>query len=927
MSWNTLRAEIEKSFGMSSFIYRNKNGRRMRTKLTQLQRKEVKLVNKDNSLKKRGHRVKVSEIQTTQKMGDLDDEHPTGIRMSTFNDFISNQTDDKSSNINDDNDEEAKLVYDNIDSKAIIDMVGYTEVENMIRIEIDKHGNSCEIVDYAMERKGLMRPRRVGMVYCNNWTNETVNVRNGESWLVYYGVLRIKETGGLMLYRKRRRWESTAMNNTGPPGAEVLTKAGNQAGDQLMGGDGVEYSEGCENDGGIKKGMSKKVGFLQRMAQAGDFNSMSLLEEPDSLALASQYNQGDQGASQNVLGEVSRSQDKEWPCPVDGCKNKPFKSERTMRNHVEKKHSGVTLEEGVVFGPKVTSTRIEVRGEKSKRKHSEMDANMMDHILDRDEEMEEASQEMGPATQASENVMERALSRAEDNLVPVIPEDDEDEFGDPNESIDRDRDMQIKSLDDELKKYKQMCYIKDGSIAELRAELVQERQICSDKEAMRQKAVMEIDELVRKIAIMEQELEELKNNRGGRRNSISAPSREKYDEAARMVENLNQVVENQRKEVKRLQDAIKKDMAIVNKAKSNTATYEKAMISLEHNGKVLEEAQAENVELRSRIKSLKIQIPCSIQGCDVNSSKCSAGYSHYHKYEDRSNPNQIDRRRMTACRDHFSQRGCRRGGRCNFSHNRELWESAQRRRNEINAADYSRDENVETIEALNYYDNRGGASGGQSTNPTPTSTRTRGMTPSGSVSGSFGHENQSTSNASVVFLEQVPNSSHVMRGEGNFGRGMRGRGRGARGNFENRVGMAQNQPGPAQRRMNQSRAMIDTDPVELGQVAKRQRTEVDDDVQGGGLTESGNGQGTVGRPQSAVPSQDARAMRINMERNNFNNHQQGGGNFSRQGGMNYGENWNGRGMMSNRGFNGGRGNGMRGGRGGSYESWGSNARW
>ena len=219
------------------------------------------------------------------------------------------------------------------------------------------------------------------------------------------------------------------------------------------------------------------------MAQAGDFtqgnefSSMSLLGDQGP----SQMSQMSQGGNDNQSQGLSSKTSKKYPC--SRC-DSAYAHESGLRNHMKKKHGNAEdNEDHGRFLPARTSTKVpEPRDyEKSKnKKFSESDYVEDDGLLDADDTFEG-----GETQQTAENML-RVLDEADNKLVEEDAEE-EDEFGDPNESINRDRDEEIKRLSEELKYSNDLCSNKDARNAELSADLVEAQNLITSKEIEREK--------------------------------------------------------------------------------------------------------------------------------------------------------------------------------------------------------------------------------------------------------------------------------------------------------------------------------------------------------------------------------------------------------------------------------------------------------
>ena len=261
---------------------------------------------------------------------------------------------------------------------------------------------------------------------------------------------------------------------------------------------------------------SKLIGSdLQSMAgnvNNGLDNSESLLsltlcnefsqDIPSSQEFAASYQQAGGSASSSVS---SKLKDKKWKCL--NC-DKKYHSEKLLRNHVESKHPQVeTGSQEEVFRPGHASTMALVgsqeKDDKKAKGSSESDLNM-DLLND---------STPGQTLSGTQNIdasLLRVVDEATNKHLNLSTNSGLD--GDPDESINRDKDGQINALDDEVKYIKAALNNLNSKLADSEAEVVQWKNFHEEKERQRQNEALKNFELEK----------ELKEYRGGARRKESS---------------------------------------------------------------------------------------------------------------------------------------------------------------------------------------------------------------------------------------------------------------------------------------------------------------------------------------------------------------------------------------------------------------------
>ena len=399
--------------------------------------------------------------------------------------------------------------------------------------------------------------------------------------------------------------------------------------------------------------------------------------------------QPEQGTSQ---GSAASQQDGLWSCPK--CP-KRFKTEKPLKNHIEKKHGGMdeSLDESN-FAPSRSSTHesaVELGEERDRKRKRGED---YEDIEDSDEEMGEKSKPRLKSIAEEEDVdlallddtMEgRSLRHSTQGILSEAAElrrqaenrvinmsGDEDNLDNLDDSIERDKDKALEVLQEKLRLREDLCNNKDAKIAEKDADLAEAQELNDQKDRIIRKAMAANKEFEEKIKKLEKRVAEAERAREKERREKEEQARKKASTSP-SKEKLKEEIEKSANTIKCLtgrMENLKKDLEISKrnqrKHESDLVTFQKLQLSLEQTAKKLAEVDQELQKAKKEKAGLLKRIPCTLEGCN-RGRFCEN--SHLLKYDDRSEPKSKSWRKKVPCK-FFLNGGCRDAEKCEFAHER-----------------------------------------------------------------------------------------------------------------------------------------------------------------------------------------------------------------------------------------------------------------
>ena len=399
-----------------------------------------------------------------------------------------------------------------------------------------------------------------------------------------------------------------------------------------------------------------------------DKDSLSLLAEQDDAPSQGTSQSQEEGSSQSNQG---------WKCPK--CP-RSFKHEKSLKNHVEKKHGiDESLNEDS-FAPSRSSTHESAVGLDEDKGEKEKERKRKREDEDESEEDERPRQRMGTIEEEEEMIDDRILDDTFDRdgarsstqgVIHEVAEVFRDaervlvdtEGGDGlDDSMDRANDKALDDLERKLKLKDDLLHIKDAKLAQREAELAESRELEEQKERILRKAHQELKEKQKEIEQMRKRLAEKNKADFAKRSESPTKAKLKADleKAAATIKCLTGKAEN-----------LKKDMEIAKRAmrkqEYDADTYKKVEASLERTLIKLADVEKE-LELHVKERAILMKkIPCTRDGCEWGKD-CSN--SHLLKYDDRSEPKNPNWKKKVPCRFYLTG-GCRESAEnCRFLHQR-----------------------------------------------------------------------------------------------------------------------------------------------------------------------------------------------------------------------------------------------------------------
>ena len=409
--------------------------------------------------------------------------------------------------------------------------------------------------------------------------------------------------------------------------------------------------------------MENNLAFsFQKMASRyqdanADKDSLSLLAEQETPMMSQ-----DEDASMMK----NKKEEGPWKCPK--CKLS-YKHEKSLINHLEKKHSlNETLDESG-FNPSCASSQDGSRAAKRRREGEEggsssdagrdrmstisegsvdlnVDEGLLDHTLEEDRDT--FGQPTPKATQEIASSIAQTMAKAEKDLVNL---DMNASGSDPDESIRRDEEKEKKNLENNLQIKDNLLHIrqaeiheKEGKISELE-EIVdlKERRIQAAQKKLKEKdeEVKKLKEAIRKMDDPDEPSKEdlLIEKEGLKKDLIRAEEN---------IKNINGKMINQAKELKTAK-------ANLRKHEVDHVSFEKVKTSLDVTLLQIQEIERKCDELESENAKLRKKIPCQKEKCDLD-KRCPN--SHSLRYEDRSAPRNNQWRKTLLCRFFNQPQGC-----------------------------------------------------------------------------------------------------------------------------------------------------------------------------------------------------------------------------------------------------------------------------
>ena len=402
------------------------------------------------------------------------------------------------------------------------------------------------------------------------------------------------------------------------------------------------------------------------MGKNVDFQMANKMPEIDSMSLMEEASQEE--------GTPSSSQEKSWECPVITC-TKSYRFEKHLRNHTKKVHD---LELDESFNPQEASTydedfstQLPVSGRKRKVRDEDSDdeergekpkrEGRLDSIKEEDNEaldykLLDDSVDMN--TQEVREAARDAIRKAEEADVSVNGLDD---------SLEKEEAQNLEEARQKLKTKDDLLHIRNAKIAELEAEIEENREVNDqmtralkkvkvEREELKRKAKKDIEEKERLIKGMMSKLVKLEKR------SVSPGKDQLKDDLEKATVKINNLTNRVTNLSKDLKNATKDRR----KAEMDTNNYEKMRASLERTVLEMEGIKRDLDEHKREKAKIMKRIPCTIRDCN-NPREC--GYSHHLRYEDRSVSKEAKWEKRVPCRFMSLPGGCNKSAEeCKFLH-------------------------------------------------------------------------------------------------------------------------------------------------------------------------------------------------------------------------------------------------------------------
>ena len=422
---------------------------------------------------------------------------------------------------------------------------------------------------------------------------------------------------------------------------------------------------------------------------AKEFQMADKLPVTDSLSmLAEQETQ----ASQDEGG--SQPSQPRWECPVLTC-NKSYVYEKLLKNHIKKIHdSDDSMDD--TFTPRESSTQEnavdmvddeeanisrkrkkpddpdyeddegELEREMGRARLSsireesvlELGAESMDRMLDEPSQVEKSTQDLRSEAARAYDMAEAANvdvnMGANDNL---------------DESLERDSDNKIVSLENQLKTKSDLANILNSKVAELEADMGEQKEVNEQLERALKKLAGEKESLAKRVGEV-----------AGEKEALRLAAKKEIDEKEKIIRKETAEKEVLKSDVAKMTaqatqltntiNNVKKDLNIAKKSSRKAVvdqeTYDKVKTSLEATLVEMEEVKREMERYKREMAKAYKRIPCTIPDCD-RPRDCE--YSHKLKYEDKSAPREGNWKKSIPCRFENYPDGCfKKADECSFLH-------------------------------------------------------------------------------------------------------------------------------------------------------------------------------------------------------------------------------------------------------------------
>ena len=456
---------------------------------------------------------------------------------------------------------------------------------------------------------------------------------------------------------------------------------------------------------------------------AGKFQMAS--SQDMELSQDSQGYSQEEGASQGAKGG--------WKCPK--CP-KSYQSQKTLRNHLEKKHgeAGGSGEAGMADDDNSQPMALEEVVEPATRKRKEREDDSGDErprarMSTISEEVENLDLNLlddtfsSPSkTQSTQGLVSEAARLYE--AAERVEVDVEDKGDD---SMEEDREKALEEMGKKLDVRDALLHSRNALLAQKDADLAEAGEMIEQRNRALEKSKKDLEEKSKEVEALIKRLEEVeRKTEEYERRRESSPEKEVIKGS---LAKANEAVAHLTGRVKNLSQELNQAKKNLKRSENDVKVQEKLEENFEHTLRKLQELETELAELKNEKARLQKRIPCTIKDCQ-NGRTCV--YSHQLMYEDKSEPRDRDWRKKVPCRFFLSAEGCFKSeGECLFSHqragNREREETGRRpsvdegrRSREIEitvqrtgegASGYGRDIRT-TDEARRYDERRGGREAG-----------------------------------------------------------------------------------------------------------------------------------------------------------------------------------------------------------------------
>ena len=437
------------------------------------------------------------------------------------------------------------------------------------------------------------------------------------------------------------------------------------------------------------------------------YNMLGEFQMSASFSQDMEYQSQDSQGNSSSQEESLQGGKGNWKCPK--CP-KGYQSQKTLKNHLEKKH-GVKGEE---LGYEENSQAMavdepvdEATGGARKRKDRDDDsgdegAKPRARLETISEEVENLNLNLlddtfsSPMKEQSTQglVSEAARLYEEAERIEVNIE----EAASANDSIEADKDKALDDYEKKLKLRDSILHSRNALIAQREAELAEARELIEIRERTIKKNKKEIEDKTKEVEAMAARLNEVEERMVVlERKKENSPEKEVLKES---IQKSNEAIRHLKNRVVNLSTDLQNANKSVRRSENDIKCQEKLKENFEHTLRKLSEVESELDEFKKEKAILQKRIPCTLKDCQKGRN---CVYSHQLAYEEKTEPKEKNWRKRVACRFFMSPEGCfKTDEECNFIHPRG--EPAAKLRNEERRS-YERDEARRSREIEVTFDN------------------------------------------------------------------------------------------------------------------------------------------------------------------------------------------------------------------------------